>query len=198
MGDTQLDVFLDQIKSVKKIISVAATGLISTQLLVLFTGYQPPWHPGLTIITTLMELTVLVLSFQFFSQSTKKSTNKTIIISFVLLMFFSLLYMILYSFFVFKIPSTNTYITLGCGLTNDSYMFLKENKVDINKINDTCPGEFYKILVSSQFESTNVWIPWTVKVINILLLLSWLICFGTLSLFLGVFVSFQSRIKKSQ
>lgn len=193
MPKSSLDSFIQSIKDVKKLITIAVSGLICSQVIALLAGIQPPWPKGILILTSMIELLVLMMAWHFSSVSEKMNTGKILVILFSLLCFFSLAYVFMYSLFVYNIPGTSTDIVLGCGLTHDSQLVLSLNKIDLKTITDTCPEEFTRILSSAEFEATRVWTPWTVKLNQVVIFALWLAAFSCLAAFMGIFVAYHKR-----
>lgn len=69
MPKSSLDSFIQSIKDVKKLITIAVSGLICSQVIALLAGIQPPWPKGILILTSMIELLVLMMAWHFSSVS---------------------------------------------------------------------------------------------------------------------------------
>lgn len=100
MTKSSLDSFIQSIEDVKKLIAIAISGLICSQVIALLVGIQPPWPKGILILTSMIELLVLMMAWHFSSVSEKMNTGKIFVILFSLLCFF-LLHMFLCIHFLY-------------------------------------------------------------------------------------------------
>jgi len=189
---TGLDDFFGALADVKRIALAAAGGLLIIPMLASLGGYQPPWPPGVIGITSLIELVILIIAFQFFSRARRTQTSRAILVSATLLLFFSLTYLTLHSIFVYSIPNNSTKVILGCGLSEKAEMVLSSMKQPPRNV---CPGEFNSLLAAAQYETEVVWNKLSVDLIRVGLAISWLGAFGSLAALIGIFVSFQRRQK---
>jgi hypothetical protein len=189
--DTGIDEFFGVLKDVRRVAVFSAGGLIVLPVAASMGGYSPPWPDGIVMITTLMELVILIVTFQVYFNSPKSAITKVVIAAAISLLLFSLIYLLTYSVFVYAIPNNRTRIVLGCGLSRDALSLLN----DRGKIAglDDCPGEFYSLLKSAQYEADRVYSKLSVSLIRAALDISWLGCFGSLACVCGAFITFQRR-----
>lgn len=190
---TGLEEFFEVLKDVRKIALFSAGGLIVLPIAANLGGYSPPWPRGITMITTLMELVIVIVSFQLYSGASKASVTKAVIGSTVGIFACSTAYLFLYSLFVYQIPNHQDQIILGCGLSQKSLSLLDAE--DRTPGFDDCPGEFYSLLKSAQWDAERVYTKLSVSLIRACINISWLAAFGSLACLCGVFVTYQRRRK---
>lgn len=187
---TGLDDFFDLTGQVRKVALIAAGGLILLPLLAGFGGFQPPWPKGVAIITSLLEMVVLIVVFQLLSHAPRALASKVIVWSALLVALLSVAYLVLSAIFVYQIPHNDTRVVLGCGLGENTKIILDHLG---RRPTDVCPGEFSSLLEGKQYNTDQIWTKLSVNLIGAALVLTWLGAFGALAALMGVFVSFQRR-----
>ncbi|EFF75500.1 hypothetical protein [Achromobacter piechaudii] len=187
---TGLDEFFAMLDGVRKVALSAAAGLIALPLAAGLAGFAPPWPPGLVVITSLMELVVLLVVFQTLAKAQRSAASKVIIWSAILVFVTSAVYLVLNAAFVYQIPNDDTRVVMGCGLSDNAQLILKSQGLNPT---DVCPGEFSLLMSSAQYETDKVWTRLSITAIKSALAISWFGSFGALSFLVGVFVAFQRR-----
>ena len=188
---TGLDAFFHNLKEIRRTSVMAAGGLMLLPMAAGLGGFMPPWPNGIIAITTLAELVMIVVNFQFFHRISKKKASKITLAYAFLTILFSGFYMIGNASFIYTIPTQSTRIILGCGLTQDAQLILKMEGAYPTE--DECPGDFTALLESAKYESDKIWTKKSVSRIKYMLAFVWVGAFGSLAAMLGVFISFQSR-----
>ncbi|MEA2894461.1 MAG: hypothetical protein QOJ84_76 [Bradyrhizobium sp.] len=180
---TAYDDFLDILKKFRTL-SVTALG---TGAAVPFFAYvakiAPPWPPGVMLLTALTELVCLILVFQFLRTKGRKPVNRAMAIMAPLLFLVSLGYLTLISVFTYVTPHTGERFTKG---------FIC--KPEIQRVYPSeCPLVSRDVLSDSQYTAENVWMDWSIELMQVLIASLWLAAFILLSSLIGAFLVFQTK-----
>jgi hypothetical protein len=189
-----LDEFFDVIKDVRRVALFCAGGLILLPVAASLGGYAPPWPKGITTITTLMEMAVVITAFQLSAGKPRRVASRRVVLSLCAMVFFSLIYLGLNAVFVVTIPNSDVQIVLGCGLSR-SALLVQRLPADLPLL-DACPGEFASLLASAQYETDKIYTRLSVSAIRVCLVIAWLGAFASFASLTGVFVTFQRRARK--
>lgn len=190
-----LNDFFDVVAEVRKVALVAAGGLIVLPLLAGLGGFQPPWPKSIPIITSLLELVVLIVVYQLLSHAPRALASRVIVWSALSVALLSTVYLVLSAIFVYQIPDNDTRVVLGCGLGENTKVilaYLEQHPTDV------CPGEFTSMLEGKQYNTDQIWTKLSVNLISAVLVLTWLGSFGALAALVSVFVSFQRRQRRQR
>jgi hypothetical protein len=171
--------FVSDFRSVAALIGKAA---LLAPFVGLLLNIGPPW-PGKTSVpalTTLTQVFVLIYVFQFFGTLSRKRLEKRLRAFFFLLMGGFVIYIALYSFFVFETPTTDR-VVKG---------FIIQDRIK------GILGPTYTVedaLKGYEWDSEKIWEVWTVYTMQVSLLLAWILFFVALVGCIGVFVVLQQK-----
>ena len=172
--------FVSDFKGVAALIGkIALIAPFATLLL----NIGPPWpnRTAVPTLTSLCEVFVLIYIFQFFTPLTKRALGKRLRLFFLLLIASFILYLSLYSFFVFNIPGTND---------RDLKGFIVRPEI----AEMVGPGRSLEYLLEgAEWEPLNIWESWTIYTTRIALLLSWILFFVGIAGCIAVFVTLQRK-----
>jgi hypothetical protein len=184
---TAYDDFLGILKKFRTL-SITALGTGAT---VPFFAYvakiAPAWPPGVMLLTALTELVCLILVFQFLRTKGRKSVNRAMAILATLLFLTSLGYLTVISIFTYVTPHTNERFTKGFVC-----------KPDVQRLYpNQCPLVSRDVLSDSQYTAENVWMDWSVELMQVFIATLWLASFILLSSLIGTFLVFQTKTSAS-
>lgn len=157
---------------------VAAAGL---PFLAGLAKVAPPWPPAVPVLTSIVNLLALIVSYQFFQVSSKKLINKVIIINLVILIIFSMLYLGFLSEMTFEVPGSNVDRIKGFSCT------------DLARVSfpGKCPWFGESELRLAEWTPENLWNSWSITAVRLAIVALWLVSFMSFSTILGTFVIFQ-------
>ncbi len=182
---TAYDDFLDIIRKFRTL-SLSALG---TGTAVPFFAYvakiAPPWPPGVMLLTALTELVCLIVVFQFLRTKGRKLVNRVVAIFALLLCLSSLGYFIFLAIFTYVTPHTNERFVKGFVCRPEIKRFYS----------DQCPLVSRDLLSGLQYTAENVWMDWSVAVMQVVIASLWLACFIFLSSLIGAFLVFQTKTR---
>lgn len=187
-----IDSFFNILAAYKKTLSWALGSSAILPLLASFAGLSPFWPPGVPLLTSLFTLISVIICFQVLNRESKRVVTKIMIWSIIAFLFFLIAYLVIFSVFTTKLPTTGEMIYLGCGWSDFSKEIASDFMIDIDQ---DCPGQFDRILRSAEYESSVVWTKSSLTIIRILALGFWLISFSFFAIFVGSFLVYQSRQK---
>jgi TIR domain len=182
--ETAYDDFLDIIQKFKTL-SVGALGIgTAVPFFAYVAGIAPPWPPGIMLVTALTELVCLIVVFQFLRSKGRKLVNRVIAALALSLCLASLAYFILIAFFTYVTPHTNERFVKG---------FVCRPEIQ-KAYGDQCPLVSRDLLSGLQYTAENVWMDWSVALMQVAIAILWLVCFIFLSSVIGSFLVFQTKI----
>lgn len=177
--------FLAYVKDFKSIGGLIGKGALAAPILSLIFNVGPPWPSRITapILTSLVQLLILAYIFQFWTPLSNKRKGRRMKFSVVALALGFLLYFWLFSSFVLDAPDAGHRDVKG---------FLYTAAAE-SVISDTYPeGEALK---GAAYDTTRIWEPWTVNLMRLLVLVSWLFFFASVSVYFATFVLMRENRK---
>jgi hypothetical protein len=145
----------------------------------------PPWPPGIMLLTALTELVCLIVVFQFLRPKGRKVVNRVIATVASLLCLSSLGYLIFIAIFTYVTPHTNERFSKGFVCRPEIHQFYP----------DQCPFATREFLSGLQYNADNIWMDWSVALMQVMIASMWLVCFIFLSSLIGAFLVFQTKVK---
>lgn len=183
MATNGLEEFKEVMTDFRSVTALAVTGGVAAPLVALVTNIGPPWPTGIPVLTSIAELVVLIAIFHFWYKKSRKRLSQRMIIALVIVTISFLGYLILFDTFVFTVPG---------GKDSDVYGFVLKPEIK-QLIDDKLVLNAEEALEGAEYNPKNVWQPWSVTLIRVGVLASWLVMFLSLSLFIATFVMVQRR-----
>jgi hypothetical protein len=179
------DDFLDVLKKFRSLSVTTLAAGATVPFIAYFADIAPPWPPGATLITGLVELITLILVFQFFHLAPRRTINKVLTFSAPALLVAGALYLLVFSFATYDVPGSEYRGIRG---------FIC--KVDIpKKTSEECPLVGRERLKDAEYRADLIWKEWTIHVATVILALIWLTCFLLLSTVIGTFLVYQTKAR---
>ena len=133
------------------------------------------------ILTSIMELFVLIYVFQFWKSLSKARKERRMKISIIPTALCFLIYFWLFSAFVFNAPDVSHRDVKG----------LVHTEAARSVISKEYPEQ--EALKGAAYDPELIWEPWTVNLMRVLLLVTWLSFFAAISIFLATFVLLKQK-----
>ena len=182
--NTAYDDFLDILQK----FTTLSFGALGVGAAVPFFAYvaniAPPWPPGIMLMTALTELVCLIVVFQFLRTKGRKLVDRVIAALALSLSLASLAYLILIAIFTYVTPHTNERFVKGFVCRPEIQKFYWNQ----------CPFVSRDLLSGLQYTAENVWVDWSVALMQVVIAVLWLVCFIFLSSVIGSFLVFQTKI----
>jgi len=185
-----LDRFFSILEGYRKTLSWAIGGSAILPLIASFAGLSPIWPTGTPIVTSLFVLFCIILSFQFFERAPKRKVNAIMKASFSIIVGIFVVYLYLFSRFVYEIPTNDELVYLGCGWSETSIEVSDVYGIDLDQ---GCPGNYKDIFAAFNYEAEVVWWQDSLTYIRIAMLVLWVGIFSAISVFVSTFLVYQSR-----
>jgi hypothetical protein len=184
--------FWEIITDIHNVGSWMVKGVLVVPLVDVITAIGPPWPPGIVFITPIVEVVALIYIFEYwwpeawdkakveaFYRRRMRGALAIIILSLTL-------YILLLAFLSYSPPWERNRFAKGFSLTPTAQV-----GVDSGISPDT-------ILRQNNWDPTTVWTSSSIHVTEIAFLLTWLLFFVSLSLYVGTFVLAQRRSESSR
>lgn len=187
-----LERFFGVLEAYKKSLAWALGGSALLPLIASLAGLAPIWPNGIVVLTSLLNLIFVVLSFQFFERAPRKLVQRVMLGALFAGFALLIVYLVGIERFVFEIPRNagqGERIYLGCGWSTMALEVSGRFGIDPAS---SCPGNFRDILASAEYESDRIWTASSISTVRVGLAITWLAFFASISLFLAVFIVFQS------
>lgn len=149
---------------------------------------QPPWPKGSTYITAFLELAVVFICF-FISVRSKRALSRIQIRLFIAIAMLFALYFLLYSFFVFSTLREGEVVVAGFQCTEDARHVAAA-------LGESCPFLTDEALAAAQYEAEKVWTPWSVRIVEFAMFLTWSSFFVLSTFLFGLTLAYLNRSEK--
>jgi hypothetical protein len=182
------DDFLDILKKFRGLSTIGLGTSVTVPFVAYMSGIQPPWPPGVVLVTALLELIALILVFQFLRNAPRRLVNRVIGFATAALLAFSTLYLSLFSFFTYAIPTSSTRSVKGFVCRSDL----------LKSYAEACPFLNTDYLRNAAYSAEAFWQSWSIDLMKLCLVLSWLAAFLALSVAVASFIVFQTKLRPRQ
>ena len=180
---TGLDEFREVITDYKSLTSWTVSGAIVTPLTDFILKLGPPWPTGVPAITSVAEFLSLTFIFHSWFTLSQAKLSRRLIIALIVLCLSFIVYLVLFSSYTFRHTKTRDLDVKGFELTEGVKKVMKE-------FPDYTEDDALK---GNQYDPEGVWTNRSITAMRIAILVTWLILFVSLSIFLGTFVMVQRR-----
>lgn len=179
---TGLGLFREFVKDFRSVTGVVVKGAVAAPLADFLFKLGPPWPGSAPILTTLLELLVLIGAFEFWYASPRKRQRRRMVALFGSLVAFFFIYFFVTSQYTSKHPVDGATLVHGYSLRADARIAMQ-------------PGDdIFDLLDGSEFKPEEIWTPASIAIVRLGLLTSWFGLFSSLAGFIAVFVMTQRRI----
>jgi hypothetical protein len=178
-----LDRFFSFVSDFKGVAALAAKLALIAPFATLVLNIGPPWPTATAVptLTALSELFVLIYIFQFYSTISTRRLGNRLRLFFLQLIASFVVYVSLYSFFVFDVPLTHERDVKG---------FIVQPAI----AQMVGPGRgLEKLLEGAEWDPFNIWQGWSIYATRVTLLLSWIFFFVGIAGCIAVFVTMQGK-----
>jgi ABC-type xylose transport system permease subunit len=161
----------------------AVGGSVAVPFAAALAALSPPWPPAIVLITAIAELVALIFVYHFLKKARRKSIDRVLAGSALLLVVFGAIYLVAISLYIFKIPSTDERYVKGYECTADAAAVFKEK----------CPNLGLDELKTAEYDADRLWTANSIAITRLTVVALWLACFAALSVLVGSFLVFQMR-----
>jgi amino acid transporter len=172
----------------------SATGLVASPLVLSFINVAPPVD-GIAPASTALIVMMLAAVYAFISDREKQPALRRWGPRLCLLAPVAFLsYMVVWSFFTYKLPENQQNVFIGCGYLRSAAEIARLIKAPENG----CPGEFEQLLLIVNDDPTRVWIRASIVGVEILTLALWLIFLAASTIGVSSILGLSIRQKSSR
>lgn len=171
--------FLTNFKDILAWIAILAT---IAPLIDLLTQLGPPWpkpRQGIALLTSLIELFVLMYAFTFWRTQPKKNIKHVMQLSYGICILLLICYLTFIAFFTMESPLSGEIIVKGLVYQNDVEDFMHQ----------TSAWTLSNML--EYLSPEQIWKPWSIKVMQTVLLITWLLFWTFLGIGIATFICLQ-------
>lgn len=187
MAKTGLDEFRDVVTDYKGVLSWVVNGAIAAPLADFVLHLGAPWPSGVPVITSVVELIILIGIFHFWRGKSQKLLTRRMVVALVFLALSFAGYLYFFSSYTFVNPATSKRYAKGFVVRPDIQTMIP------NPIKSADAA-----LVGAEYKEEDVWTSQSLTAARLALLATWLLLFGSLSAFIGTFVLAQRKRKSRQ
>jgi hypothetical protein len=173
--------FKDLLKEFRGLSLWAVGGSIAVPFAAALAALSPPWPPSIVLVTAVAELVALIYVYQFIKQARRKSIDRILAISGLLLIVFGAAYLAAVSIYTYETPTTKERFVKGYQCTPDAAAVFK------NK----CPDLGLDELKTAEYDADRLWSERSIAVVRLTLVALWLASFSALSVLIGSFLVYQ-------
>lgn len=164
-------------------LSAWASAGAATSFIALFLGVAPPWPTGAAGITAVIQLVALILAFQLLRRARRRTVNRVLVASVVLLAILSMLYLTTFSLLTFETPRHHYVRAKGLVCTPEAKILYA----------DICPWLDADQLIRAEWEARRLWTLQSITAVRVGLLTVWAAAFATLTTAIGAFLVSNSE-----
>lgn len=160
-----------------------AVAVAATPFAMSLASLAPPWPAQIAPITAIAQLAVLILIYQLFRRSSRRTVNRIISLSFIALFLTSFLYLTLLLSFTYQLDGSTARFARGFICT----------PIAKARYSDLCPFLGGDQLNGVEYVATRLWTETSISMVHLTLIASWTLAFMTLAALVGMFVVYQQK-----
>jgi hypothetical protein len=173
--------FKDLLKEFRGLSLWAVGGSVAVPFAAALTALSPPWPPSIVLVTAIAELVALIYVYQFLKKARRKSIDRILAVSGLLLVVFGTVYLLGVSLYTYEIPTTKERFVKGYQCTSDAAAVFK----------DKCPDLGLDELKTAEYDANRLWTARSIAVTRLSVVALWLGSFTALSVLVGSFLVYQ-------
>lgn len=173
--------FKDLLKEFRGLSLWAFGGSIAVPFAAALAALSPPWPPSIVLVTAVAEMVALIYVYQFLKKARRKSIDRILAISGLLLIVFGAAYLAAVSIYTYETPTTKERFVKGYQCTADAAAVFK----------DKCPDLGLDELKTAEYDADRLWSERSIAVVRMTLVALWLASFSALSVLIGSFLVYQ-------
>ena len=182
---SSLDEFKEALREVSGVTKTALAGISALPIISLAVDLSPPWPRGTPVVTCLVELVVLMLSFHYARLAKEAVVSKTLLLASSGLALSSLVYFSLLSLFVYDAPNGDRFVK-GYECTVEAELIFSQ----------ACPLLPKNLIREANYDSDRLWTQLSILGARLALLVSWSAMFMCISALTGCFVVYHMKLRK--
>lgn len=173
--------FKDLLKEFRGVSAWAVGGSVAVPFVAALASLAPPWPPSIVLVTAVAELVALIYVYQFLRKARRKTIDRVLAVSGLLLVILGAAYLLAVSLYTYEVPTTKERFVKGYLCTSDAIAVFK----------DKCPDLGLDELKTAEYDADRLWTGRSIAVTRLTLVALWLSSFAALSSLVGSFLVYQ-------
>jgi hypothetical protein len=176
--------FKELLKEFRGLSVWAVGGSVAVPFAAALAALSPPWPPSIVLVTAVAELVALIYVYQFLKKAKRKSINKILTVSGLLLVVFGAVYLIAVSLYTYEVPTTKQRFVKGYQCTSEASAVFK----------DKCPDLGLDELKTAEYDADRLWTARSIAATRLAIVALWLVAFVVLAVLVGSFLVYQMAV----
>jgi hypothetical protein len=176
--------FKELLKEFRGLSVWAVGGSVAVPFAAALAALSPPWPPSIVLVTAVAELVALIYVYQFLKKAKRKSINKILTVSGLLLVVFGAVYLIAVSLYTYEVPTTKQRFVKGYKCTSEASAVFK----------DKCPDLGLDELKTAEYDADRLWTARSIAATRLAIVALWLVAFVVLAVLVGSFLVYQMAV----
>ena len=176
--------FKELLKEFRGLSLWAVGGSVVVPFAAALAALSPPWPPSIVFVTAVAELVALIYVYQFLKDAKRKSINKILALSGLLVAVFAAIYLVAISLYTYEVPTTKERFVKGYQCTHEAATVFK----------DKCPDLGLDELKTAEYDADRLWTPHSIAMTRLTIVGLWLAVFVALSVLVGSFLVYQMTV----
>lgn len=173
---------------------IAIGGASVVPIITAFSGMAPSWPDGLPIMSSLLMLITLMVTFHFFTAKRRWVFSTFFTLSVLALVSLLITYTYLRARFIMLHPASGEPIILGCEWRSETKVVAVARGLSIV---DQCPGDFRGMLLDAR-DQFDIWTEASILQVSLLIASVWTGIFVSLATAIGSFVIWYAKQSSTQ
>ena len=173
--------FKELLKEFRGLSLWAVGGSIAVPFSASLAALSPPWPPAIVLVTAVAELAALIYVYQFLKKARRKTINRTLRVSGLLLVIFGAVYLVAVSLYTYEVPPGRERFVKGYQCTSDAAAVFP----------DKCPDLGLDELKTAEYDADRLWTSRSIAITRLSIVALWLGSFTALSVLVGSFLVYQ-------
>jgi hypothetical protein len=176
--------FRELLKEFRGLSIWAVGGSVAVPFAAALVSLSPPWPPAIVLVTAIAELVALIYVYQFLKPARRKSINRILAVSGLLLATVGAVYLTAMSLYTFQVPTTKERFVKGRECTPEAGAVFGEK----------CPDLGLDELKTAEYDADRLWTARSIAETRMAIVALWLASFVALSVLVGSFLVYQMQV----
>ena len=176
--------FKELLKEFRGLSIWAVGGSVAVPFAAALVSLSPPWPPAIILVTAIAELVALIYVYQFLKSGRRKSINRILAASGLMLALLGAVYLTAMSLYTFQVPTTKQRFVKGYECTPEASAVFKGK----------CPDLGLDELKTAEYNADRLWTARSIAATRMAIVALWLASFLALSVLVGSFLVYQMQV----
>jgi hypothetical protein len=173
--------FKELLKEFRGLSLWAVGGGVAVPFAAALAALSPPWPPAIVLVTAVVELAALIYVYQFLKKARRRSIDRILRVSGLLLAIFGTVYLVAISLYTYEVPPNKERFVKGYQCTSDAAAVFPKK----------CPDLGLDELKTAEYDADRLWTARSIAVVRLSIVALWLGSFSALSVLVGSFLVYQ-------